>query len=179
MRLFLLTVIFLQFAACASGPWPISSPLYLIPGGSKLIVKQSLTIPAGKGRVYLQGGKQISEKEKDQYYAHCWFLSRKVLQTPQTIQPDTFIVTHSSKLEEEVQLKSRYQLASLSSGIYASNGATATEYITELDIHSDKQADIFRFACSHWEDPTDAQHLTVKDMKQVLGDMVIIELKRE
>lgn len=177
---FFLILVFIT--ACAtSGPYPASSPYFNIPAGTLLHLQQSLTIPPNTGRVYIQYGKVISNKEKQQYYAHCWFLSHKVLDTAQTINPDTFVVTGSQKLEDVIQQESIYRLASLITvrRSYSNTSITALEYTTRLNIHSDKQPDIIQFLCSYWEDPLDAKHLTIAEMQKALGDIVRIELLTE
>ena len=164
---------------CITGPVPITSPYYRIPEGSQLVLKQALTIPPNTGHVFIQYGEVVTPKEKDQYYAHCWFQSWKVLDIPQIIQPDTFIVTATLKDENWVQTPGSYQLAS--AGIVAGfrggdGGPSAIEYSTELTIHSALQPDIRKFACNHWEDPADAQHLTVAEMQKALGDIAEIRI---
>ena len=166
-----------MLTACQSGPYPVSSPYYRIPAGSRLIVNQAVTIPPNQARVYIQYGKVISPREKKQYYAHCWFLSRQVLTEAQVIRPDTFVITEIKKYEDIVSDSTPIQLASLA-GMRVDSGAAimAIEYSTVLSLESKTQPDIIRFVCNHWEDPLDAKHLTVAEMQKTLGDIATIEL---
>lgn len=177
MKKLLLLIQIMLVSACISGPYPVSSPYYQIPAGSHLILKQALTIPPNTGRVYIQGGKVVSNEEKDQYYSHCWFISWKISDTPTLISPDDFLITSSQK--DEYYVNRQKPLLFASAGIIIrsvmSVGATAIEYSTELTIHSDNQPDIRQFVCSHWEDPADAQHLTIAEINKTLGN--IAELK--
>ena len=165
--------------ACASGPYPTASPYFTIPQGSHLILKQSLTIPPDTGRVYIQQGLVVSDSEKDQYYPHCWFVSWVVNEAAQQIKPDDFIITSSRKNESYAKTQQRFNLANASpvilSGIFF--GATAIEYSTELTIHSNRQPNIRQLICSHWEDPADANHLSLTQINTVLGDIAEIRLK--
>jgi len=169
-------------AACSSRPYPVSSPYYTIPAGSKLVLKQALTIPANTGRVYIQYGKVVSPKLKDDFYANCWFLSWNVRDTAQVIEPDSFLITRSDQLEGIVSRTPDWQFAmrDVSYVLNHSNdgGPMALVYSTEMYIHSDKQPDIRRFVCSHWEDPIGARHLTVAEMQKALGDIAEIQLNR-
>lgn len=176
-KLFTLLIV-ATFTGCAVGPYPVSSPYYRIPVGSRLILKQPLTISANTARVYIQYGKVITQKENDQYYAHCWFLSRKVLNTAQTINPTTFFVTNTQKYEDDVLLKSSNLFASLriNAGMSHGGSLTAMEYSTELTITSDSAPDIFKFVCNRWEDPVDAWHLTVSQIQETLGEIAEIQL---
>lgn len=180
MRTMLLVLLVVSLAACSSGPYPITSPYYVIPAGSQLVVKQELTIEPNAGRVYIQNGKVVTPKEKNQYYPHCWFLSWVVTDAAQTIKPDTFFITATRKNEDIVQSTSTKYLAAATaiSGVFGAGGGrpTAIEYSTELTIHSEKQPDIRRLVCSYWENPEDARHLTVADMQKTLGEIAEIKI---
>ncbi len=174
----LLAMVILSLAACATGPVPVSSPYFRIPDGSKLVLKQELTIPPNAGRVYIQYGKVVTPKEKDDWHAHCWFLSWDVLERTQVIKPDTFIITHSQQLEDVAMRETSWQFAASQIGIGMTEGGgpMALVYSTEMRIHSDRQPAIRRFVCSHWEDPLDAKHLTVAQMQKALGKIADIQL---
>jgi len=178
MRSVLFIPLLLTLSACSSGPYPVNSPYYLVPAGSKVVLNQELTIPPDAGRVYIQYGKVVSPVEKNNYYAHCWFLSWKVLDTTQLIKPDTFIVTNTQHLEDIVKINTGRQYASneLAFGMFVDSAPQALIYTTELSIHSDTQPNIRRFACGYWENPSDAQHLTVAQMQQALGSIAVIQL---
>ena len=177
MRNLILFLSFALFTACASRPYPVTSPYYQIPKGSRLILKQPLTIAPNKGRVYIQYGKVVNSMRPDNYYPHCWFLSWTIAPTETIIHPDQFVVTASMKNESYVSQQTPLMFASsgLSDRLGMAASVTAIEYLTQLTIHSDKQPDIRQFVCNHWEDPLDAKHLTVAEINQALGD--IAELK--
>jgi hypothetical protein len=176
MRSLLFFLIGITLSACSAGPYPVTSHYYRIPSGSKLILKQALTIPPNAARVYIQYGKVVTPNEKDNWHAHCWFLSWNVFEHAQVIKPDTFIITHSQQLEDIVMRHTKLQYALLGNRGGNSGVPTALIYTTEMRIHSDSQSAIRRFACSHWENPNYATHLTVKQMQQALGQIVKIEL---
>ena len=174
-------VLCIVLSACASGPYPVSSPYYQIPSGSQLVLKQQLIIPANTGSVYIQYGKAVSDRDKDQYYAHCWFTAWTISSKPGAIEPDIFIVNSTRQEEYYVSLQMPVILASIHpfiiSGLLFND--TPIEYSTVLSIHSDKQPDIRRFTCSHWEDPSDATHLTVAQINQALGEVAELKLNRQ
>ena len=184
MHKLLLFSLVLLLTACATEPYPVSSPYYQIPPGSQVILKQALTIPPNQARSYIQYGKVIRAKDKEKYYPHCWFLSWKALDTAQTIKPDSFTVLKTQKFEEVIQIHSPFMLASLHGSIGTGfgigmnqddGGPTAVEYSTQLTIHSDAQPDIRQFVCSYWEDPVDGEHLTVAEIQKALGDIAQIQ----
>jgi hypothetical protein len=180
MRKTIICCFVLCVTACTSSPYPVTSPYYRIPAGSQLVLKQELTIPPNAGRVYIQSGKVVTPKEKDAFYPHCWFLSWDVLDTAQTIKPDTFIVIKTQQLEDLVSNTGPKQTAmnGLALGFLHGSTPMALEYSTEFTIHSESQPRIRRFVCSHWERPDDARHLTVAQMQAVLGNLAEIRLNR-
>ncbi len=163
--------------ACANELYPVSSPYFRIPEGSQLYLRQTLTIAPENGRVTLQNGKIVTGSKLDHYYPHCWFVSWVISPTETVIVPDQFIVTASMKYERHVvrQTPLRFAGADYSYRTVMDAGPVAIEYFTELMIHSDKQPNLRQFICSHWEDPSDAKHLTVAEINRTLGD--IAELK--
>lgn len=178
LRLLVPMVLLFNLAACNTGPIPVSSPYFQIPAGTKIILKQKLTIPPNAGRVYIQYGKVVTPKEKDNYHAHCWFLSWNVLEHAQTIKPDTFTVLRSQQLEDVVMRQHSLQFAANGPRFNMNDGGPmALVYSTEMRIHSDSQTAIRRLVCSHWEDPLDARHLTVAQMQKALGHIAEIQLK--
>lgn len=181
MRQFIPIVIGISLAACSSVPAPVTSPYFQIPAGSKLVLKQTLTIPPHAARVYIQYGKVVTSKQKDNYYAHCWFMSWYVHDTPQTIKPGTFTITRSQKYEDVVlrHQDHMYAMNGLGMAMYQDGGPMALVYSTVMDIHSDRQPDIRRFGCGYWEDPKDAHHLTVAQMQKALGNIARIEINTE
>lgn len=178
MRRLFLFMAFLSLAACSTGPVPVTSPYFRIPAGSKLVLKQELIIPPNAGRIYIQYGKVVTPKVKDDWHAHCWFLSWDVRDRAQLIKPDSFNITHSQQLEEVAMHQTSRQFAANGIGIGMTDGGgpMALVYSTEMSIHSDRQPAIRRFVCSHWEDPRGARHLTVAEMQQTLGQIAEIQL---
>jgi len=193
MRVAIFLCVASLLASCASNPYPASSPYYQIPSGSQIELKQSLSIPPDRARVYLQHGKVVSASEKNRYAPHCWFLSQKLSEDGQVIQPDTFVITSTYKSQDLVQNFSNQMLASnslyvdwkgaieLSSHHRISGGGDAlmaVDYISELRIHSDKQPDIQRMGCSHWDDPSMGNYLTLDQMQSALGDIALIVIDK-
>jgi len=142
--------------------------------GDLVIVNQALVIKENDARVSIQNGRTQAYSRLDHYYPHCWFISLKREATPQIIQPDTFKIVKIRHVYEYVRnLKGGYMF----SAFLSSAGLTAVSYTTEINLYSEKQKNITRLLCSHWEDPEDAEHLTVAQIKKTLGTLVSISLK--
>jgi len=183
MRIVYGLIFLLAISSCTSGSFSASSLYYDIPVGTKVIVQQNLNILPENGRVLIQNGKVITLSERDQYEYYCWFLSWKIKDTIQTIEAGTFTVTNVRHTEFYVELAPDRTLVLASSNedfrlARGGVGATGIEYTTELTIHLEKQPDIRRFACSYWGDPGLGRHITLTEMRELLGDVVKITIVR-
>lgn len=143
-----------------------------IVAGNILVVTKSLVIPAGKARVTLQYGKIASVTEVEVYHPHCWFVSRVIKNEAQIINAGEFRITKVREIYESVQRTTGFPFAGIS--FASSSSPTADEYFTEMDIISATQSNISRLICSHWEDPSDAKHLTLKQINTALGGLANI-----
>jgi len=52
-------------------------------------------------------------------------------------------------------------------------------YATLMYLNSEKQKDVYRITCQHWEDVMDDRHLTIKQMRQAMGDVFTLNLKKD
>lgn len=104
----LIPVISLVFlSACQS--WHDSSensPFYPIPVGSRLILKQPLSIPADRASVYIQRGRIVPYNGRDTYYANCEFELYTLKPVERTVDPDEFTV---SKVAQYIRLNEGYE----------------------------------------------------------------------
>jgi len=180
-RLFVFLLPFLLLACDTVPAKSEDSPYYSIPAGSMLVLHQTVTIPTNRASVYLQGGRITPFSDVDQYYPHCKFELNTLKDVPQMVEPDTFEiykVAHGvdyagSGLTVVVAVGLSVRGASNSGG-----GPSPEPYATVLFIRSAKQADVRVMTCQHWEDPTDARHLTISEVRKVLGSVFTLELAR-
>ena len=49
-------------------------------------------------------------------------------------------------------------------------------YVTLLYLNSDKQKDVYRMSCQHWESVMDDRHLSITQMRQAMGDVFTLQL---
>ena len=169
----ILLLLSLALAGCQYvPPRDINSPFFSPPVGSQLRLTQPLTIPANDAGVFIQNGKpQYSGWQLDKYYPNCDFELRTRASYERVVEPDSFTVTRTVRETENVSLMPAIVAARIKH-----NGAPHENYMTVLYLHSDKQPDVFRMTCQHWEDPSQGDHLTVKQMRQTLGELFILEL---
>ena len=177
MKLNYFFIIFLLSGCAATTPATVTSPYYVIPKGSTLILNEALEISAGSAAVFFQNGKIEHEKNIDQYRANFKFEIRTIKEEQQVIKPDIFTIIRTQKLEELVSLPIMLAAKGAMSG-YNGGSPLAENDITEIYLHSVKQPDVLRLSCMHWEDVSDAKHLTVKQIRATLGKYITLKLNK-
>lgn len=154
------------------------SPYYPVPVGSELVLNQPLNFPAGDVSLFIQG-KPISYFSANKYYAYCKFELWTREDRQRTIQPDTFTITRVSResrytLRETTPsvMKAAYRMASRDH-----QGGMAFEITSwVMYLHSEKQPDVYRITCEHWQDPIDAAPLSIVQMRKAFGDVFTLKL---
>lgn len=149
-------------------------PYYQIPLGSLLILKQNLTIPAHKASLYIQDGRIMPLNDIDQYYPHCKFELYDIAETPRTVKPDTFTI-YKFEFDEYVTSKA-VQYAAL--GIRGSASTGFVEYGSIMYLRSQQQPNVYSLTCQHWEAPYDAKPVTLRQIRNTLGEIMSVVLKQ-
>lgn len=142
-----------------------------IPAGSALELHQTLSIPPDRVSVRIQDGKL--QDSVDQYRPNCKFEIRTMASVQRAVRPDRFEIQRVRRFAEGV-------LAGLTTagiGLFG-DGPSYTPYITELYLHSDRQRDVLRLSCQHWQDPAwvEAAHVTVPEIRAALGPVFTLHL---
>jgi len=156
-----------------------SSPFYSIPAGSTLVLNQVLRIERDQVSIYVQNGEVMSERAVDKYEPNCKFEIYTMSEQARSVQPDSFEIIkvvdniESSALDGPVHVASR--------GIMMGYGALDKSYIynyaTMMYLSSDKQKDVYRMTCQHWEDMMDDRYLTTAQMRQAMGEVFSLQIK--
>jgi len=174
-------------AACAlpASNRPHEQPAYrTVPVGTTLILKKEITIPAERYGRFFQGGQPVMSKDVDQYHANCKLMVEHSSDTGQTVPPGSFIIRRI-QLEEFVQSRP-VKLAAVGFGIGIGTGVGLGvgdgspgmgPYTTIFYLYSEKQPQVKRLICSHWEEAYDAEHLTVTQIRKALGDYFDLVVK--
>ena len=157
------------------------SPFYAIPAGSSVTLTRNLTVPANQVAVFLQGGEVVPSDRVNQYYPHCKFELRRRLDTPQTVQADSFQVTkvvqeigHSVALEQL-----RLAEVSIGMGFLAGargDGASLQTWSTRMMLSSAHQPDVFRLSCGQAALLHEGQHVSINEMRKALGGIFALKL---
>ena len=180
MKTPLLALLALTLSACQStAPLPVTSPYYLIPVGSRLVLNQPIEIAPTSATVRLQFGKIVSRFNSQDFEPLCVFESRIVGERAQIIEPDSFEIIRVRRdyntLSAQAEPRARLIRAFADDG-----GGSRQYYKTELFLHSAKQPQILAMTCQHaWEPGSsalDLRPLTIDEIRQALGGYFTLQL---
>jgi|LGOV01.1.fsa_nt_gb hypothetical protein len=158
----------------------------LLPPGSTLRLTQKLTIPKDRSFIYIAKGKVAALKNYntvDIYEPYCMFYVNKEVPYQREVLPDEFKVTkiiewerYFSKLDiMNVMSNYRKKPEFIKTGYASDDGAPGiVMYATIISLHSNKQPEIEKLVCGHWNYPHEIEPLTLEEMKFALGDLILI-----
>jgi len=149
-----------------------ASPFSKIPVGSTLSLNDTVVIEPERAGVHIQNGTVLPFSQIDKFRANCDFEVRTLAQQPTKIQPDTFIIT-KVVLEEDVAASSWNVFA----GGSGDGGPSHVDFSTILYLESVNQPDVLRITCEHWEDPVEAEFLSIKQIRQAMGGLLTLQIK--
>lgn len=157
-----------------------SSPFYSVPVHSILKLNQSLTIEGGQVAIYVQNGKVMPERDVDKYKPNCKFEIYTMSEKPRTVIADRFLLTKVVDNVESSSLRESPQLAALDGAqvIGLWDRSYMYNYATMMYLHSERQKDVYRMTCQHWEDMMDDKYLSATQMRQAMGEVFTLEIKK-
>ena len=166
----------LALSACASGPVSEGSS-YTIPRNSTFTLNQDVTIPVGWSRVFVQYGKVTPPGSVNQFEPYCQIeqieLSRQG-EAPQVIEADEFRTGKFVRWFMEAR-----QGGALFAGggtTFRDGGHSNRTFATQVWLHSPRQPQVRRLICGFWGDPALERHLTVAQIREVLGDLASVSI---
>jgi hypothetical protein len=188
MKLISILITSLLLVSCQTAAYEgnENSPFYLVPAGSTLTLTRTLTIPANRLAVFLQGGEIVASGGINQYYPHCKFELQRRLDTAQTVQADSFeIIKVTQEIGHSVTLDG-LKLAGVSIGIGINigsrgdgDGASLQTYSTRMTLRSARQPEVFRLSCGQTALPHEGQHVSINEMRKALGGIFTLDLVKK
>lgn len=159
-----------------------NSPYYPVPAGSVLTLRQDVEIPPHRAGIYLQGGRIESLSRINQYYPHCKFEVLKISDIPQTVRADRFTIEKTVQEITDTVDAGGTRLAGVSIGIgiginnHGGDGGSVQAFATRLNLRSARQPDVYRLSCGQWAYPHEGQHVSIREIRRVLGDVFTLEI---
>lgn len=161
-----------------------NSVFYAVAVGSSLVLNQAITIPGGQVAIYLQAGEILPYGNVDKYRPNCKFEIYTISEKPRGVQADSFQII---KVEDDIEsssMQNNTQLASVDNILARNNHAFGVldhsevfNYATLMYLRSDKQKDVYRLTCQHWESILDDKHLSIKQMRDAMGAVFALNIK--
>jgi hypothetical protein len=152
--------------------------------GSKLQLKQPLLVPAGRARVFIQGGGAADAPSRvlsggfDHYRPHCAFEIERVDHSGWTIEPDTFTITLVQGSLVQVVSAEPIRLAGMRLvGGMDSPGSSAYHQGYHFWLDSERQPQVRRMTCyGVFAEPYELYPPTLQEIREALG--AIAEIRR-
>lgn len=146
-----------------------------IPVGSRLVLNEALSIPAGQARVFLQGGEIKQKTRLNQYYPHCNFEVRDVSDGTLRIEPGGFFVSEVREGEEMVVSREGPLKRVGFFGDRDSQGMISR--FVHYRLGADKQPMVMRLTChGGFAEPHEAAYPSLSEIRKALGDRVTLHL---
>jgi hypothetical protein len=165
--------------ACASISPPLNEDNFLmrVPPGSRLVLKQEIVIPERWARIAIQDGKLLPDRRDiDRSRGYCELQTNRVSRAGDlnVVKPDTF----ETGVESRPWLRAQNQPWILASIMIFpdEHGQTDRIFRTEIPLVSVGQPSVRRLVCEYTENPTFYRHLTINQIRGILGELFELRL---
>jgi len=183
LRRFELAAAVLQVAIFLSGckafgnlqAWP---PPYSLPSGSSITINQELVVVPNAVSVAIQYGKAVDKSDVKLSHAHCRFELFTLQAERRTIYKDEVTIRKFVNSTDYVS-KGFGMYASLAEVSQNGGAPMAAIYSTTIYLKSEKQPDLYRLICEHWEDPASGTYLTITQIQETLGTVATFHQTNE
>ncbi len=177
----LLTAVLL--GGCMSNPQVVnntSSPYYKIPPGSLIRLEQPITIPTGRTRIWIQGGR-IAGTGFNSFEPSCNVEVTYLNETgPQIVEPGEYRVTRTQFLREAISSSGQVMLAARGELLADAVDSGGDEFFYEgyhLWVENPQQPDVRRFTCRGlYGFPYETRPPSIAEIRAALGSVATLEL---
>lgn len=172
--LFLPALLFLP--ACHAVVQDETSPFFMVPPGSVVVLHQDLEVPPGRASVYIQRGRTALYAAYNRYYPHCRFEVWDISEQPQLIRAGRFLVEKVTRETDYFAESGVLQYARLSVG-QGSDGTNLEMEVVKMRLHSATQPEVLRLVCGGEMDfPFNVKPPSVQEIRGTLGGLVSLKL---
>lgn len=148
--------------------------------GSTFVLHESLIVPGGHTRVFLQRGKVVSKVQLNRYHPHCNFEVRTLSDGSARIEPDTFLVTDVEVDEEEIVSRpDPLRYASFANDNDDGGVSLITLFVRHW-LFSERQPEVMRLTChGAFDVPFYARTPSIAEIREALGGRVTLNLVQD
>ena len=90
------------------------------------------------------------------------------------VQPDRFRIT---RVIDDTEFTEFPATLYASRGLMASDVPISITYATMMYLQSSVQAEVYRMTCKHWDSTASGRYLTIREMRQAMGDMFSLKIE--
>jgi len=152
-----------------------ASPYFTVPVDSKVILRKSVTVPAGEETAFFQRGQAMPWNKVNQYGTYCSLKLAVRRDAPQTINPDELVVR---KVTQENRFRVAYAPGTKLATLDTDSSFTYEVLSTVMQVQSARQPDIKEMACADWSTPQGITPISVRKMRQALGDWADLQIAK-
>ncbi len=151
-----------------------NSPYFLVPVDSTITLKQELTIPANRDRIYLVEGQLRRWQDVDVYRPYCMLQVATTKRVPQTVKPAEFVV---QKVFQETIYQLALQGPTQVAQLDRDGGVMEYKVVaTVMELFSQNEPEVTKMTCGRWELPADMPHITINGIHKQLGGIFELTL---
>ncbi|MFQ5643784.1 MAG: hypothetical protein ACE5FQ_08805 [Thiogranum sp.] len=143
--------------------------------GDEVEVLQTITIPAGLARIYLQHGKTMSYGSTDQYAPFCYFLMQDPLPAGQQIRPGVLVIDSVWLDETSVSFSRPVKVAA--AGLAFGGERTPIAYQFHFTLGSQQQGTLTLVCSGAFDMAVSAQPIRLAEVREVLGNFAAVRVK--
>ena len=175
---FLLTFPWLLLACGSMTIKDETTQSYIPIHGWVLELRQNVTIPPGRTRVFFQEGRLLYGV--NEYKPHCHISVREITEQAQTVYTGRFTIEKVYGRDGEVVMRDLIRLAAVGSADFMADGGNGNGegmkiYSYIMKLHSDIQPQVTSLVCGGVADyPAFADYPTLQDIYTSIGDYAVL-----
>ena len=153
-----------------------SSSNFRVPVDSELVLNRELIVVPRSQRVFFQRGRVLARHhEVNRFQPWCVLRLDRSRDIEVRITPEEFAI-HDVRRQylNRVALLGPIQVAQR-----RTPGGTSAAYevvASLMELRSERQPDVANLACTRWRRPTNTFHVTIRNIRETLGDVFSLEL---
>ena len=138
--------------------------------GSRIILHQAITVPAGDARVFMQEGKVTGKVALNQYLPHCNFEVRELSDGNARIEPDSFLIIALQVGSDRVVSNGMPTRLAVDLDMYQFHSPSPVSRYVKHRLQSTNQPEVMNLKChGGFDEPALAEYPGIRAIREALG----------
>ncbi len=143
-----------------------NSPYFSVPVDSLLVLTRPVTIPAGTEHVFFQRNRLMHIRDVNRYLPYCEIQVSTARSSPQTVDPDEFVIFKVYQLNKFQLAQGRF----IHAGTRDDSPGNDFEVVaTVMELYSERQPEVRRLLCAKHGLPQSMSFVTVRMIREQLA----------